>query len=191
MLQHCYTGKQGGSTSSLARPCSGRLLGGSASQQEAGFSLSSIAAQASALSACPAAAESADLQPLTAWCPNAPPSLLGFSLSEPADSAAYIVHAAPRDVTDLWASPRALPSDAAAASDGAEVRLVPVAQDAVPEAAPQQWPCSSGSRVSSPGMPALLADDRAGGDELAVTAQALVRQALAAAGGTPQKQVHC
>ena len=93
---------------------------------------------------------------------------------------------------DLWASPQALASDAAAAaaSDGTAVRLVPVAQDVVPEAAPQQWPCSGGG-VSLPGTPPLLSEAHAGGDELTATAQALVRQALAAAGGTPQKQARC
>lgn len=186
----CFTGKQGGSSSSLARPCSGRLLGGSA-RQDLSFSLSNIAAEASALSAPAAAAtaESAHPQSQTALSGNHPPSLLGFSLSEPADSAAYTSHAAPRDVTDLWASPQSLTSDAAAAaaSDGTAVRLVPVA-DAMREATSQQRLCSGGE-VAPSGMPALLADTRAGGDELTATAQALVRHALAAAGGAAQKQV--
>lgn len=179
-------GKQGGSSGSLARPCSGKLRGGSASQR----TLSGIAAEVSALAAPPAAAaaESADPQRLAASTGSAPPSLLGFSLSEPADSAAYTAHAAPRDVTQLWATPTPLASNAAAVSDGTAVRLVPVALGAVPEATPEHRPCSTGG-VSPPGMPALLADTHTGGDELAATAQSLVRQALAAAGGAPQKQV--
>jgi hypothetical protein len=151
-------GKHGGSSGSLARRCSGKLLGGSAEWDN----LASLIALAAGPPTPPATAAPgpADLQPRADPLADAPPPPLGFSLLEPADSAAYTSHAAPGDLTELWASPRPRAESAAAAAAGPSVRLVPVVPDAhtardTSQQAAQQAPCS-GSRLPSHKAPSPL-----------------------------------
>lgn len=146
---------------------SGGLLGGSASWQ--------------CLAAIAAATSTACDPPAVAAAPQraAPASLLGFSLAEPADSAAYSSHAAPVEASDLWRRRQLI---AVAAISSTSVRLVPVPAETVPRP-----PCSRRTRLLM--APSPLAGIMAAKHDLAAAAQAQVTQALKVSAQPSERQV--
>lgn len=166
---------RGSSSDTLTRRSDGKLRGGSAACASAGPP--SLAALAAAMS------RSFSPPPPSAAAGGGPPKqhstqlVGGFSLAEPADSAAYRSHAAPADITRLWA-PRP------AAAPKPLVRLVPVE---AAEAAPQ---VRSSPALHTVVAPSPLAGVVAADISLAAEAQALISHALHASRLAPDKQVH-